>query len=74
MGLEGIVSKKADGAISRRAASWLKVKCRQSDDFVIVGFGASEAAGGIGALLLAEPDDGGLRYVGRVGTGFPCPR
>ena len=27
-------------------------------------------AGGIGALLLAEAEDGGLRYVGRVGTGF----
>ena len=39
-------------------------------EFVIVGYGASEAAGGIGALLLAEADDGGLRYVGRVGTGF----
>ena len=37
---------------------------------MIVGFSASEAAGGIGALLLAEADDGGLRYVGRVGTGF----
>jgi bifunctional non-homologous end joining protein LigD len=47
-----------------------KIKCRQSGAFKIVGFSASEAAGGIGALLLAEEDEGGLRYVGRVGTGF----
>ena len=39
-------------------------------DLLIVGYSPSEAAGGIGALLLAEPADGGLRYVGRVGTGF----
>jgi bifunctional non-homologous end joining protein LigD len=71
LGLEGIISKRADSAYQQtRSRSWLKIKCRQSDDFVIVGFGASEAAGGIGALLLAEADDGGLRYVGRVGTGF----
>ena len=74
LGLEGIISKRADGAYQQtRTRSWLKIKCRQSDEFVIVGFGASEAAGGIGALLLAEADDGGLRYVGRVGTGFSMP-
>ena len=71
LGLEGIISKRADGAYQQtRTRSWLKIKCRPSEEFVIVGFGASEAAGGIGALLLAEADDGGLRYVGRVGTGF----
>jgi bifunctional non-homologous end joining protein LigD len=71
LGLEGIISKRADGAYQQaRTRSWLKIKCRPSAEFVIVGYGASEAAGGIGALLLAEADDGGLRYVGRVGTGF----
>jgi DNA ligase D len=69
--LEGIISKRADGAYQQgRSRSWLKIKCRPSEEFLIVGFAPSEAAGGIGALLLAEPDDGGLRYVGRVGTGF----
>jgi bifunctional non-homologous end joining protein LigD len=48
----------------------LKIKCRKNEEFVIVGYSPSEVAGGIGALLLAEADDGGLRYVGRVGTGF----
>src|SRR5690606_12249961 len=50
---------------------WLKIKCRKSEEFTIVGYAASEAAGGIGALLLADAEEGGeLRYVGRVGTGF----
>jgi bifunctional non-homologous end joining protein LigD len=71
LGLEGVVSKRADAPYQQtRTRSWLKIKCRQSEDFPIVGYNPSEAAGGIGALLLAEADDGGLRYVGRVGTGF----
>jgi bifunctional non-homologous end joining protein LigD len=71
LGLEGVISKRTDAPYQQmRTKSWLKIKCRQSEDFLIVGFSASEAAGGVGALLLAEAEDGGLRYVGRVGTGF----
>ncbi|MGH9174704.1 MAG: DNA ligase D, partial [Vicinamibacterales bacterium] len=71
LGLEGIVSKRADAPYQQtRTKSWLKIKCRLSEDFLIAGYSPSEAAGGIGALLLAEQEDGGLRYVGRVGTGF----
>jgi bifunctional non-homologous end joining protein LigD len=32
--------------------------------------GKGERRGGIGSLLLGIPDAGGLRYVGRVGSGF----
>jgi bifunctional non-homologous end joining protein LigD len=32
--------------------------------------GRGRRAGTIGALLLGLPDDGGLRYIGQVGTGF----
>jgi bifunctional non-homologous end joining protein LigD len=46
------------------------VKCVNTDDFVIVGFSQSEAAGGLAALLLAELRNGTLTYVGKVGTGF----
>ena len=71
LGLEGVISKRADAAYQQtRTRSWLKIKCRQSEEFLIVGFSASPAAGGIGALLLADKEDDGLRYVGRVGTGF----
>ncbi|MGH6887155.1 MAG: non-homologous end-joining DNA ligase, partial [Geminicoccales bacterium] len=71
LNLEGVISKRADSAYQQtRSKSWLKTKCRLSDDFLIVGYSPSEAAGGIGALLLAEKDTKRLRYVGRVGTGF----
>ncbi len=71
LGLEGVISKRADSSYQQvRTRSWLKVKCRLSEEFPIVGYSPSDVAGGIGALLLADPQDGGLRYVGRVGTGF----
>lgn len=72
-GLEGVVSKRTDSAYTgTRSGAWVKAKARPSDEFAVVGY--TEPKGkraGIGALLLAAPDgDGGLRYVGRVGTGF----
>ncbi len=71
LNLEGIVSKKAKATYSPgRSNSWVKVKCVKSDDFVIVGYTVSRAAGGLASLLVAEPTDSGLRYVGKVGTGF----
>ena len=71
LGLEGVISKRIDATYKPgRSRAWLKSKTRQREEFLIVGYSPSEAAGGIGALLLAEAQDGGLRYVGRVGTGF----
>ena len=37
---------------------------------MIVGFTRSKAAGGLAALLLAEPSAGRLTFAGKVGTGF----
>ena len=73
MGLEGIISKRADQPYrSGRTRDWLKIKCFQSQEFVIGGF--TDPAGsraGLGALLLGfYDDDQQLRYAGRVGTGF----
>jgi bifunctional non-homologous end joining protein LigD len=73
MGLEGIISKRADAPyVSRREPTWLKSKCVQRQEFVIVGY--TDPRGGrsvLGALLLAVHDDRGrLVYAGRVGTGF----
>ena len=73
MGLEGVISKRADAHYRPgRTKSWLKTKCLLSDEFVIVGFAESAAAGGLGALLVAEVQENGdgLRYAGRVGTGY----
>ncbi|MFQ5970908.1 MAG: DNA ligase D [Alphaproteobacteria bacterium] len=71
MSLEGIVSKKADAAYHPgRSKSWLKIKRMRSGEFLIVGYGETDAAGGVSALALAEPSGDELRYVGKVGTGF----
>jgi bifunctional non-homologous end joining protein LigD len=75
-GLEGIVSKRRDAPHhDGRHADWRKVRCQERGEFVVGGF--TEPAGsraGLGALLLGAHDDGRLRYVGRVGTGFSDAR
>jgi len=71
-GQEGIISKRADSPYrSGRTKSWLKVKCTNRQELVIVGWTPSEAkARGFRSLLLAVNEGGALRYVGKVGTGF----
>lgn len=72
--LEGIVAKRSDSTYQpgKRARSWLKVKVIFDADVVIVGWSEGEGRreGGIGSLVMAVFDDGELRYVGNVGTGF----
>ena len=73
LGLEGVVSKRADRAyVSERGASWLKTKCQGREEFVVIGYRPSDKKGrAFASLLLGEYDDGGeLHYRGRVGTGF----
>jgi bifunctional non-homologous end joining protein LigD len=71
--LEGLVAKRADGVyVSGRSRDWLKLKCRQRQDFVIGGYSAPRGSRqGFGALLIGYHEaDGKLRYAGKVGTGF----
>jgi bifunctional non-homologous end joining protein LigD len=69
---EGIVSKRADAAyLGKRSQNWLKVKCIQRQEFVIVGWTPSEARGrGFRSLIVAVNEGGTLRFAGKVGTGF----
>ena len=71
---EGIIAKKADSVYlpGKRVQTWIKIKHITEQEVVIVGWrvGNGRRAGGIGALLMAVPHQGGLRFVGRVGTGF----
>jgi bifunctional non-homologous end joining protein LigD len=71
-GLEGIIAKNRDSTYrSGRLGDWVKVKCIQSDSFVIVGYEYSlSARGGVGSLMLAARKGNDLVYVGSVGTGF----
>jgi bifunctional non-homologous end joining protein LigD len=71
IGLEGIVSKRADAPyVQARSKTWIKVKSLQTGDFPIVGYTLSPAAGGIGAIALGQWVDGELEYRGKCGTGF----
>ncbi|MFG6110879.1 DNA ligase D [Stenotrophomonas nematodicola] len=71
-GFEGIISKRIDAAyVNARSPAWIKIKHENTDEFLIVGYTEPKGArSGFGSLLMATPDKGGLRYVGRVGTGF----
>lgn len=71
-GQEGIISKKMDARYtSRRSKAWVKVKCTRRQEFVIIGWKASQAkARPFASLLLAQHEGGVLIYKGNVGTGF----
>ena len=71
--LEGIISKRADALYAPGDRGlWVKVKCQNREEFVVVGWTDPEGARlWLGALLLAYYDpDGRLVYAGRVGTGI----
>jgi bifunctional non-homologous end joining protein LigD len=70
-GGEGIISKKASASYrGERTRNWLKVKCIQRQEFVIVGWQASDKRRGFRSLHLAVRDGRKLVYAGKVGTGF----
>ena len=74
MGLEGIMAKQRHSVYSpgKRTDAWLKIKTRQTTECVIIGYtpGKGDRHAHFGALHLAQVNDGELKYVGKVGTGF----
>jgi bifunctional non-homologous end joining protein LigD len=71
-GWEGVVAKDNSAPyIEGRSTKWLKVKAKQEEEFVIVGFTQPGGARThFGALLLGAHRGKDLLYVGKVGTGF----
>ena len=71
---EGVVAKRWESTYQagRRSHSWIKDKNWNTQEIVIGGWkqGTGGRTSGIGSLLMGIPTDGGLEYVGRVGTGF----
>jgi bifunctional non-homologous end joining protein LigD len=71
---EGVIAKKRDSTYQpgRRSSSWIKDKIWCTQEVVIGGWRQGEGgrSSGIGALVLGIPEDGGLHFAGRVGTGF----
>ncbi|HEY4374177.1 MAG TPA: non-homologous end-joining DNA ligase [Burkholderiales bacterium] len=72
LGLEGLIGKRLDGPyVNGRSRDWIKLKCRQRQEFVVVGYTPPQGSrSGFGSLLLGVHEKGKLRYAGRVGTGF----
>jgi bifunctional non-homologous end joining protein LigD len=71
-GWEGLIAKRAEGPyVHGRSGDWLKLKCSFEQELVIGGFTAPQGSRKrFGALLVGYHEDGGLRYAGKVGTGF----
>jgi bifunctional non-homologous end joining protein LigD len=72
-GLEGVIAKRLDSRYQAgRTTAWIKITDVRPQEVVIGGWrpGEGRREGVLGALLLGLPDEGGLRFVGSVGTGF----
>ncbi|MBO0715266.1 MAG: non-homologous end-joining DNA ligase [Acidimicrobiales bacterium] len=71
-GWEGLIAKRSESTyVAGRSSDWRKLKCSASQELVIGGW--TEPRGsrvGLGALLVGYYEGAGLRYAGKVGTGF----
>jgi bifunctional non-homologous end joining protein LigD len=72
--LEGVVAKRIGSPYvpGKRTDAWRKIKLRQTQDCVILGFTPGQGGRGktFGALLVGAYDAGALRWVGQVGSGL----
>jgi bifunctional non-homologous end joining protein LigD len=71
-GFEGLIAKqRASRYEPARSRAWLKLKAVNTQEVAIVGFTRTKSQRDeIGALLVAVAEEGGLRFAGKVGTGF----
>ncbi|MFC9759957.1 ATP-dependent DNA ligase [Streptomyces sp. NPDC056921] len=73
-GLEGLVAKRLTSVYEPgvRSRSWIKIRHIRTADVIVGGWvpGRGRLTGLPGALLVGEAHEGGLRYVGSVGTGW----
>ncbi|HET7477268.1 MAG TPA: non-homologous end-joining DNA ligase [Dermatophilaceae bacterium] len=72
-GLEGVVSKRWSSRYlpGRRTKEWLKFPHRDAVSVVVGGWRLeTDSDRRLGALLVGAPAPGGLRYLGRVGSGL----
>lgn len=70
LGLEGIIAKHRRRPYRPgRNGDWVKIKCVQSETFVVLGY-TPEKGGGVSRLLLGARRGEKLVYVGSVGSGI----
>lgn len=75
IGLEGVMAKQKESPyLQKRSNLWQKIKSKNRQEAVIVGFTQGRRSReGFGALILGVYKDNDLVYVGHVGTGFDGP-
>ena len=75
-GGEGIILKDPNSFYQegKRSPKWLKVKAFKEENFLVIGVtpGTGTRADTFGALILAQglPNNGAMKWMGNVGTGF----
>lgn len=71
LGLEGVVSKRADAPYRQeRTKTWLKAKRFDLATFQVIGFTTKSSSRNVASIILAEETDGQPVYSGRAGTGL----
>jgi bifunctional non-homologous end joining protein LigD len=73
LGLEGLIGKRIGSLYEpgQRTGSWIKVKVTREQEFVIGGYTDPEGTRPhFGSLLVGVYDKNGLKFTGKVGTGF----
>ena len=71
--LEGLVAKRIESLYrGDRSPDWLKIKCHREQEFVVGGasYMPGRDTGTFSSLLVGVKTKQGLKYVGRVGSGF----
>lgn len=69
--LEGIIAKNKNSKYQeKRNEDWIKIKCFNRQEFIIIGYKTSEKNQYISSLLLGYYENDKLIYIGKVGTGF----
>jgi len=70
-GLEGMIAKRLDSPYrpGDRSDAWIKVKRQQVVHCLVIGF-VPDGAADFEALIIAAEENGVVRCVGKVGTGF----
>jgi ATP-dependent DNA ligase len=71
-GWEGVIAKRKGTPYEhKRSKHWLKMKCEESQEFVVGGFTDPQGQRvGLGALLVGHFEGDDFVFAGKVGTGF----
>lgn len=71
MGMEGIIAKQINSTYQeKRSTDWLKIKCYQRQEFIVLGYIVSSKNPDLSALFVGYYQNQQIVYAGKVGTGF----